>query len=138
MVDQLDGYRDRYPILAETSYLVSHSLGAMPRTARAELSRYADEWAQRGVRAWSEGWWETPVSVGDELAPIVGAPGGSIAMVENVAVAQAVIASCHALAETLRHQVYRGENLRVHVDTRDISGGVKKWEWIKKGRAHPH
>ena len=46
---------------------------------------------------------------------------------------EAVIASCHALAETLRHQVYRGENLRVHVDTRDISGGVKKWEWIKKG-----
>ncbi|MEI6176021.1 MAG: His/Gly/Thr/Pro-type tRNA ligase C-terminal domain-containing protein, partial [Verrucomicrobiota bacterium] len=45
----------------------------------------------------------------------------------------AVIASCHALAETLRHQVYRGDPLRVHVDTRDISGGVKKWEWIKKG-----
>lgn len=46
---------------------------------------------------------------------------------------EAVIASCHALAETLRHQTYRGEPLRVHVDARDISGGVKKWEWIKKG-----
>ena len=45
----------------------------------------------------------------------------------------AVIASCHALAETLRHQIYRGDPLRVHVDTRDLSGGVKKWEWIKKG-----
>ena len=46
---------------------------------------------------------------------------------------EAVIASCQALAETLRHQSYRGEALRVHVDTRDLSGGVKKWEWIKKG-----
>ncbi len=46
---------------------------------------------------------------------------------------EAVIASCNALAETLRHQVYRGEPLRVHVDTRDLSGGVKKWEWVKKG-----
>ena len=46
---------------------------------------------------------------------------------------EAVVASCHALAETLRHQMYRGEPLRVHVDTRDLSGGVKKWEWIKKG-----
>ncbi len=46
---------------------------------------------------------------------------------------EAVVASCHALAETLRHQTYHGEPLRVHVDTRDISGGVKKWEWIKKG-----
>lgn len=45
----------------------------------------------------------------------------------------AVIASCMALAETLRHQVYHGEPLRVHVDTRDLGGGVKKWEWIKKG-----
>jgi prolyl-tRNA synthetase len=45
----------------------------------------------------------------------------------------AVIASCHALAETLRHQTYCGDSLRVHVDTRDLSGGVKKWEWIKKG-----
>ena len=98
MVDQLDSYRDRFPILADTSYLVSHSLGAMPLSARHELNRYADEWASRGVRAWSEGWWETPVSVGDELAPIVGAPAGSIAMVQNVAVAQAVIASCLSLA----------------------------------------
>jgi prolyl-tRNA synthetase len=45
----------------------------------------------------------------------------------------AVIASCQALAETLRHQTHRGDALRVHVDTRDLSGGVKKWEWIKKG-----
>jgi len=45
----------------------------------------------------------------------------------------AVFASCEALAETLRHQSYRGEPLRVHVDTRDLNGGVKKWEWIKKG-----
>lgn len=45
----------------------------------------------------------------------------------------AVIASCQALAETLRHQFYHGEPLRVHVDTRDLGGGIKKWEWIKKG-----
>ncbi|MEX1114622.1 MAG: proline--tRNA ligase [Akkermansiaceae bacterium] len=45
----------------------------------------------------------------------------------------AVLASCHALAQTLRHQSFRGDPLRVHVDTRDLSGGVKKWEWVKKG-----
>lgn len=44
-----------------------------------------------------------------------------------------VIASCKALAETLRHQTFHGEPLRVHVDARDLNGGVKKWEWIKKG-----
>ena len=106
MTDHLDRYRDRFPILAETSYLVSHSLGAMPLSARHELNRYADEWAARGVRAWTEGWWETPVSVGDELAPIVGAPPGSIAMVQNVTVAQAVVASCFSLAGTRNRVVF--------------------------------
>ncbi len=97
MADRLDSYRDSFPILATTSYLVNHSLGAMPAAARHELRRYADEWGSRGVQAWSEGWWETPVTVGDELAPIVGAPPGSIAMVQNVTVAQAVIASCFSM-----------------------------------------
>jgi prolyl-tRNA synthetase len=46
---------------------------------------------------------------------------------------QAVLDACQALAETLRHQAFRGDALRVHVDTRDLNGGVKKWEWIKKG-----
>lgn len=46
---------------------------------------------------------------------------------------EAVLASCQALAETLRHQKYRGEPVRVHVDARDLNGGVKKWEWVKKG-----
>ena len=46
---------------------------------------------------------------------------------------QAVLDACQALAETLRHQLYCGDPLRVHVDTRDLNGGVKKWEWIKKG-----
>jgi prolyl-tRNA synthetase len=46
---------------------------------------------------------------------------------------KAVLDACHARAETLRHQQYEGEPIRVHVDARDVSGGVKKWEWIKKG-----
>jgi prolyl-tRNA synthetase len=45
----------------------------------------------------------------------------------------AVIDSCHALADTLRHQTFRGEPLRVQVDDRDLGGGIKKWEWVKKG-----
>jgi prolyl-tRNA synthetase len=45
----------------------------------------------------------------------------------------AVLDACQALATTLRHQLFHGDPLRVVVDTRDLNGGVKKWEWIKKG-----
>ncbi|HZT14480.1 MAG TPA: aminotransferase class V-fold PLP-dependent enzyme [Gaiellaceae bacterium] len=95
-VELLD-YRDRFPILASTTYLINHSLGAMPAEAARRLQRYADEWATRGVRAWGEGWWELPVEVGNRLASIVGAPPGSIAMHQNVTIAEAVVLSCFDL-----------------------------------------
>jgi len=98
--------RDRFPILQDRAYLVNHSLGAMPETASEELATYAEEWATRGVEAWSEGWWETSVTVGDEIAPIVGAPAGSIAMMQNVTVAEAVIASCFRLQEPRNRIVF--------------------------------
>ena len=46
---------------------------------------------------------------------------------------QEVIDACEALATTLRAQTFGGEPLRVHVDKRDLQGGAKNWEWIKKG-----
>ncbi|MBC7459962.1 MAG: aminotransferase class V-fold PLP-dependent enzyme [Thermoleophilia bacterium] len=87
-------YRDRFPILADTTYLVSHSLGAMPNTVFEEMQSYATTWATRGIRAWSDGWWDMPLAVGDELAPILGAPPRSVAMHQNVSICQALVLSC--------------------------------------------
>lgn len=94
-MDPLLSWRNEFPILDTCIYLASHSLGAMPRGAAAGLRAYADAWNQRGVRAWSEGWWEIGVDTGDVLAPILGVPPGSISMHESVTVAQAIVASCH-------------------------------------------
>jgi len=66
----------------------------MPRRTARNVQEFAETWSARGVRAWSEGWWELGHTVGDLLAPIVGAPAGSISMHQNVTVAQGVIASC--------------------------------------------
>jgi kynureninase len=93
MTDLLS-FRERFPILAETNYLISHSLGPMPLEAKARLNEYADTWATRGIRAWGEGWWETPISIGDKIARLIGAPPGSVAMHQNVTVAAEVVLSC--------------------------------------------
>ena len=45
----------------------------------------------------------------------------------------AVLEACHALAKALRSQSWRGEAMTAHVDARDLPGGTKSWEWIKKG-----
>ena len=79
-------WRPRFPILADCTYLVTHSLGAMPESVRDKLQAYADQWATRGVRAWAEGWWDAPVRVGDLLGRILNAPPGTVAMHQNVSV----------------------------------------------------
>lgn len=90
----LHDWRKEFPILEATTYLISNSLGAMPRGVTASLESYARAWATRGVRAWEEGWWEMAVALGDKLAPIIGADPGTISLHENVTLTQAVIASC--------------------------------------------
>jgi kynureninase len=87
-------WRAEFPILESCTYLVNHSLGAMPSRARKYLQQYADEWDHRGVRAWHEGWWETGRQIGDLLAPILGVPPGSVTMHQNASIAQAVVGSC--------------------------------------------
>ena len=93
MNDPLLAWRDQFPILERTTYLVSNSLGAMPRTVPARLAEYAEAWGELGVRAWARGWWEMPVRVGDEIAPLIGAGPGEVAMLPNVSIAQAAVLS---------------------------------------------
>jgi len=92
--DDLLKWRSEFPILDKTVYLISHSLGAMPKATYERLHEYADMWATRGVRAWAEGWWEMPVSVGDEVGRIIGADPSSVVMHQNVSVCQSLVLSC--------------------------------------------
>jgi kynureninase len=94
VADSLATWRKEFPIVDTCTYLVSHSLGAMPRKTAQYLQQFADEWSSRGVRAWHEGWWEIGRTTGDLLAPVIGVPKGTISMHQNVTVAMAVIASC--------------------------------------------
>ncbi len=103
-------YRERFPILAETTYLINHSLGAMPAAAEERLLEYARSWNTRGVRAWGEGWWDLPVTVGDQIARLIGAPPGSVSMHQNVTLAEAVVLSCFDFAGPRRRIVYEEGN----------------------------
>jgi len=93
MTDALLAYRSEFPILDRVTYLVSNSLGAMPRAVPERLAEYADAWNRRGVRAWADGWWAMPLTVGDEIAPLLGAGPGEVAMFPNVTLAQAAVLS---------------------------------------------
>jgi kynureninase len=101
----LTSYRDRFPILEHTTYLINHSLGAMPAAAEQRVAEYARSWNERGIRAWAEGWWEMPLTVGDQIGRIIGAPPGSTVMHQNVAVAEAIVVSCFRPVDPHRNRV---------------------------------
>lgn len=93
-IDDLAKWRDEFPILARSVYMISNSLGAMPRATARNLADYAEMWATRGVRGWEERWWEMPAEVGNKIARVIGAPPGTVSMHENVTTAHMVALSC--------------------------------------------
>jgi kynureninase len=110
-VRELLEYRSEFPILEHTTYLINHSLAAMPAKAEERLVEFARMWRERGIRAWAEGWWTMPMTVGDQVGRIVGAPAGSTVMHQNVAVAEAVVLSCFFPIDSARKRVvYEREN----------------------------
>jgi kynureninase len=102
---ELSAYRERFPILRDTTYLINHSLGAMPAAAEERVADFARTWKERGIRAWGEGWWEMPMTVGDQVGRIIGAPAGSTVMHQNVAIAEAIVVSCFRPVDPGRNRI---------------------------------
>lgn len=110
MTDPLLRNRSEFPILEQTTYLISNSLGAMPRGVREALSEYSEIWATRGVRAWEEKWWMLPLEVGNLIGQLMNASPNSVAIHGNVTQCQAVIASCFDFSGKRNKVVYSDLN----------------------------
>jgi kynureninase len=94
LTDPLLKWRREFPILDHTTYMISHSLAAMPRRTFAALEEFGETWATRGIRAWEEGWWELPIKIGSLVGSIIGAVPGEVVMQQNVSICQWIVASC--------------------------------------------
>jgi kynureninase len=103
--DPLLQWRAEFPTLDTCTYLISNSLGAMPRGVYDKLREFADTWATLGVRAWGAGWWALKGVVGDKIAPLMGAPAGSVLVHENASIANAILLSALDLSDTRRDKV---------------------------------
>lgn len=105
VTDPLLRWRAEFPILATCTYLISNSLGAMPRGVHDSLRAYADAWATLGVTAWGKGWWDLSGQVGDKIAPIIGAPPGSVLMQQNASIANSILFSALDFSDPRRNKV---------------------------------
>ena len=110
MPDSLLRFRPEFPILANTTYLISNSLGAMPRATQAALNEYAEVWATRGVRAWEETWWMLAHEVGGLVETLMNAEADTVSLHQNVTQCQAVVASCFDFSGKRNKVVYTDMN----------------------------
>src|SRR5262245_34312543 len=110
MSDPLLRYRQEFPILETTTYLISNSLGAMPRGVADAMREYTDAWAARGVRAWADRWWMLAREVGDQIAMLLNAPAGTVSIQQNVTQCEAVVASCFDFGGRRNQVVYSDLN----------------------------
>ena len=90
---ELAEYRGQYPILENTVYMNSNSMGAMPSTSAHALQEYCSVWQRDGVEAW-ETWFSVINETADSAARFFGAPAGQTILNQNVAFFQASVASC--------------------------------------------
>ncbi|MFI5288361.1 MAG: aminotransferase class V-fold PLP-dependent enzyme, partial [Polyangia bacterium] len=109
MSDELLRWRGEFPALEKSVYMVSHSLGAMPRRTYEDLREYAELWAIRGINAW-ESWLPEVDRATERIGKIIGAPKGTMAIATNVSQVQALIASCLDYAGERRKVVYSDLN----------------------------
>src|SRR5580658_7775336 len=93
-MDHLLPWRVEFPIVEKTTYMITHSLGAMPRRTEDRLREFAATWSTRGIRAWEEGWWQMPIAVGNLVGRIIGAGEDEVTMHQNVSVCQSTVVSC--------------------------------------------
>lgn len=92
--DELLKRRKEFPILNKSTYLISNSLGAMPRSVYDKMYEYAETWATHGVRSWEERWWQLNAEVGNVIAPLIGAGNNEISMHMNISLLQSILLSC--------------------------------------------
>jgi kynureninase len=84
--DPLAVWRSRFVTPEGVVYLDGNSLGMTPLAVLERLQTVAgSEWAEGLIRSW-EHWLDLPRRVGDRLAPVIGAPQGSVVVHDSTTV----------------------------------------------------
>lgn len=86
--DPLAGYRSNFSIPQGQIYLDGNSLGAFqPAVAERVKLTLEHEWGQQLIGSWNTaGWFDWPITVGDKIAPLIGAAPGQVAVGDSTSV----------------------------------------------------
>lgn len=124
--DALSGFRSDF-IFTESDliYLDGNSLGRMPKAALdAATSMLNDQWGDRLIRSWNEGWWDAQLRIGELLEPILGAGTGEVIISDSTSVNLFKLAVAAVRARPGRHKVIT-DDLNFPTDVHVLDGVAK-------------
>ena len=95
-MNELERYRDEFPVVGRKAYLISASLGTVSTLAQRYLKVYMDAWASKGAPdlVWFEDIFPRMRDLKDTFARLVGADRDELAITVNVSLALAAVMSC--------------------------------------------
>ncbi len=111
---------------ADLVYLDGNSLGRLTHAARERVAQVVEqEWGERLIRSWGDGWFDAPLRLGDLLAPLIGAAPGQVAFADSTSV------NLYKLAlAALEHRAPRGtivtDTLNFPSDVYVLDGAVRQ------------
>ncbi|MDX2089581.1 MAG: aminotransferase class V-fold PLP-dependent enzyme [Kofleriaceae bacterium] len=120
--DELIRWRSEFPTLDASCHLISHSLGAMPREARAHATEFLDQWEQQSIESWGR-WLPYVRELGDVIGGVLGVPAGSVILNQNCSTVQAILASCFD---------YRGDRKKIVYSALEFS--TVHYVWSQQAR----
>lgn len=109
-------------------YLDGNSLGPLPIAAVDRLGRaVTGEWGEMLITAWNKaGWFEMPARLGDRIAPIIGAPKGSVMVGDTLSI-KVFQALDVALAMRPKRRVVLSDNGNFPTDLYMAQGLLRRW-----------
>jgi kynureninase len=85
--DPLSGFRQWFHFPdPDLIYRDGNSLGRPPSSVGAQLDRALEEWGADLIRSWNERWWDLQLTLGDRLAPLIGASPGEVIISDSTSV----------------------------------------------------
>jgi len=86
-------HRDEFPLLGNSVYLNTCSLGARTERSRRRLDAFLADWDELGARAWYRRWLGELDGLREDFGSLIGVPGSEISLAPSVSAALAVVAS---------------------------------------------
>jgi len=86
--DTLADKRELFALPQNTIYLDGNSLGALPTAVEAAVGDLvARQWGQDLIASWNKhSWIDLPVTVGEKIAPLIGASAGQVVCTDSISV----------------------------------------------------